>query len=125
MSQARPALTFYFNFNSRGEGRVQRVILSNGAGIDCDYLACGFGLVPNTELAGLLGCRLNGDFVEINQARQTSIEAVYAAGELTGIGGLEKSLVEGEIAPMKQRAILERPKLLTASARQPKAFNAQ
>ena len=48
----------------------------------CDYLACGFGLVPNTELLSLLGNAPN----------------VYPAGEVTGIGGLDLSIVEGEIA---------------------------
>ena len=93
-----PMFRGVYPVRAEGDGLVQHVTLSNGAGIDCDYLACGFGLVPNTELAGLLGCRMSGDFVEVNQAQQTSIETVYAAGELTGIGGLEKSLVEGEIA---------------------------
>ena len=30
--------------------------------IACDYLACGFHLVPNTELAQMMGCRLNQGF---------------------------------------------------------------
>lgn len=51
--------------------------------VDCDYLACGFGLVPNTELLTLLG---------------GPSATVYAAGEVTGIGGLDLSIVEGEIA---------------------------
>ena len=32
-----------------------RATLSSGRSVDIDYLACGFGLVPNTELAELLG----------------------------------------------------------------------
>ena len=64
----------------------------------CDYLACGFGLVPNVELAALLGCRLGASGVEVDDFQQTSVEGVYGAGEVTGIGGLDLSLVEGEIA---------------------------
>jgi D-hydroxyproline dehydrogenase subunit alpha len=64
----------------------------------CDYLACGFGLVPNTELAALAGCRMTSNGVAAGEYQQTSIENVYAAGEVTGIGGLDLSLVEGEIA---------------------------
>ncbi len=59
----------------------------------CDYLACGFGLIPNTELPILLGCG-----AAVNEWQQTAIPAVYAAGEVTGIGGLDLSIVEGEIA---------------------------
>jgi D-hydroxyproline dehydrogenase subunit alpha len=64
----------------------------------CDLLACGFHLVPNTELASLLGCALRGDFVEVNEQQQTSIANIYCAGEPTGIAGLDAALVQGEIA---------------------------
>ena len=64
----------------------------------CDYLACGFGLIPNTELAMLLGCSLGTAGVSVDDDQQTSVPDVYAAGEVTGIGGLELSLAEGEIA---------------------------
>ena len=66
--------------------------------LPCDYLACGFGLVPNSEPAELLGCKRTGRFVDVNDLQQTSVPGIYAAGEITGIGGLDKSLVEGAIA---------------------------
>jgi NADPH-dependent 2,4-dienoyl-CoA reductase/sulfur reductase-like enzyme len=59
----------------------------------CDYLACGFGLIPNTELAMLLGCG-----IAVDELQQTRTAGIYAAGEVTGIGGLDLSIVEGEIA---------------------------
>jgi D-hydroxyproline dehydrogenase subunit alpha len=59
----------------------------------CDYLACGFGLVPNTELPMLLGCG-----TVVDEFQQTATTGIYAAGEVTGIGGLDLSLVEGAIA---------------------------
>ena len=64
----------------------------------CDMLACGFHLVPNTELASLLGCKLRGDFVAVDEQQQTSVANVYCAGEPTGIAGLEAALLQGEIA---------------------------
>jgi len=64
----------------------------------CDYLACGFGLIPNVELAALLGCGVGAGGVEVDEYQQTSVAGVYCAGEATGIGGLELSEVEGEIA---------------------------
>ena len=64
----------------------------------CDYLACGFGLIPNVELAALLGCRLGDAGVEVDNDQRTSEPGIFAAGEATGIGGLELSLAEGEIA---------------------------
>lgn len=67
--------------------------MNTGATVACDYLACGFGLVPNTELPALLGCGTT-----VNQFQETATPGVYAAGEVTGIGGLDLSVVEGEIA---------------------------
>ena len=66
--------------------------------IVCDYLACGFHLVPNTELAALLGCRLRKGFVQVDESQRTSVPDIFCAGEPTGIGGVDLSLVEGEIA---------------------------
>jgi len=64
----------------------------------CELLACGFHLVPNTELASLLGCRIGADGVEVDADQQTSLAGVYCAGELTGIAGVDGALIEGEIA---------------------------
>lgn len=64
----------------------------------CDYLACGFHLVPNTELASLLGCELRAGFVRTDDFQESSVAGIYCAGEPTGIGGLELSIAEGQIA---------------------------
>lgn len=74
--------------------------------IACDYLACGFHLVPNLELPRLLGCAIDGGYVRVDALQQSSVEQVSCVGELTGIGGLEKALCEGEIAGL---ACAERP----------------
>jgi NADPH-dependent 2,4-dienoyl-CoA reductase/sulfur reductase-like enzyme len=66
--------------------------------IECDYLACGFHLVPNTELACLLNCEIENGFVSVDDLQQTSQRNIYCAGEPTGIGGIEASIVEGKIA---------------------------
>ncbi len=64
----------------------------------CDLLACGFHLVPNTELAALLGCESRGPFVKVDRQQRTSLPRVLCVGEPTGIAGLEAALVQGEIA---------------------------
>jgi NADPH-dependent 2,4-dienoyl-CoA reductase/sulfur reductase-like enzyme len=82
-------------------GLLKSVRFTDGAAIweePCDLLACGFHLVPNTELASLLGCTLRGDFVEVDEQQQTSVKNIYCVGEPVGIGGLEAALVQGEIA---------------------------
>jgi len=64
----------------------------------CDLLACGFHLVPNTEVASLLGCDFRESYVRVDGAQRTSVEGVYCAGEPTGIAGFDAALVQGEIA---------------------------
>jgi D-hydroxyproline dehydrogenase subunit alpha len=66
--------------------------------IPCDHLACGLHLVPNIELPLLLGCQVKGDCVGVDDFQQTTVSRVFCAGEPTGIGGVELSIVEGEIA---------------------------
>ncbi|HJP93986.1 MAG TPA: FAD/NAD(P)-binding oxidoreductase [Pyrinomonadaceae bacterium] len=86
---------------AQGEGKVESVVMVRGGRrwtVGCDYLACGFHLVPNVELAELLGCAVDNDSVRVNEFQETSVPNVYGAGEVTGIGGLELSLTEGEIA---------------------------
>ena len=86
---------------AEGSRRVERVTLTNGQrqwSMDCDLLGCGFHLVPNLELPRLLGCRVEGGFVAVDAQQQTSVANIAVVGELTGIGGLEKALVEGQIA---------------------------
>lgn len=84
-----------------GADRVASVTFTDGTRTwseSCDALACGFGLVPNLEAPMLLGCTVERGFVKVDQHQQTSVPGVYAVGELTGIGGLDKALVEGQIA---------------------------
>jgi D-hydroxyproline dehydrogenase subunit alpha len=66
--------------------------------LECDYLACGFHLVPNVELPALLGCQRRAGYVQVDESQQTTMQQIFCAGEPTGIGGVELSLVEGEIA---------------------------
>lgn len=94
----------YFNswpICAEGQDQIERVTLKHGqrtTQIDCDYLACGFDLVPNLEVGALLSCEIKNGFFQVDDYQQTSVSNVYAVGELTGIGGVEKALTEGMIA---------------------------
>lgn len=86
---------------ANGKDKLESVTLFRGgkrSEVACDYLACGFHLVPNVEMAELLGCVVEGGSVKVNDFQETTVSDIYAAGESTGIGGLELSIVEGEIA---------------------------
>ena len=54
--------------------------------------------MPNIELPRLLGCRTVAGYVEVDRLQNSSVARVACVGELTGICGLEKALVEGQIA---------------------------
>lgn len=87
--------------DAQGQDKLQSVTLRQGGRtfeVECDYLACGFHLVPNVELATLLGCGLQNGLVAVDEFQQTSAPNIFCAGEATGIGGVEVSLVEGQIA---------------------------
>lgn len=86
---------------AHGRERLEAVTLHRGSGertIACDYLACGFGLIPNTELPAALGCELVAGAVRVDEWQRTSREHIYCAGEATGVGGLDLALLEGQIA---------------------------
>ena len=96
-----PYLTRCWPISAQGAEKLESVTFRRGTRTftkTCDYLACGFGLVPNLELASLLGCRMSATGVAVDEYQQSSIPGVYCAGEITGIGGLDLALAEGEIA---------------------------
>lgn len=66
--------------------------------LECDRLACGFGLIPNTQLGQALGCELEDQAIAVDAWQTTRRADHYAAGECTGFGGSELALVEGAIA---------------------------
>ncbi len=87
--------------SASGDEKLRSVTVQTGNRtemIPCDYLACGFHLLPNLELPILIGCETRDGAVQVDEFQQTSVAGVYCAGESTGIGGLDLSLVEGKIA---------------------------
>ncbi|MFG2937145.1 FAD-dependent oxidoreductase [Streptomyces sp. NPDC048282] len=66
--------------------------------LDCDTLAVGHGMLPHTDLAQGLGCRVDGVAVHVDDEQRTDVPGVWAAGEATGVGGADLALTEGHIA---------------------------
>jgi D-hydroxyproline dehydrogenase subunit alpha len=85
----------------RGHGRVEAVVIDTPRGqrvLACDRVAYGYGLVPNTQLARALGCALDDGAIAVDARQRTTVDAIYAAGECTGVGGMELARIEGELA---------------------------
>ena len=86
---------------AEGFGRLQRVVVNDrgrSITIDCDWLATSVGLVPNTELAQILGCDAVGGAVDVDSSQGSSVAGVWAVGECTGVKGDAAAMAEGEIA---------------------------
>ncbi len=72
--------------------------------VKVDTVVCGYGLIPNTDLARMIGCKLEynpkkGGWVPVrDKMMQTSLPGVYVAGDGAGIGGAENSRLEGKLA---------------------------
>jgi NADPH-dependent 2,4-dienoyl-CoA reductase/sulfur reductase-like enzyme len=67
--------------------------------VEVDALCISHGFTPRLEIAVGTGCALTRDgFVDVDDAQRTSVSGVYAAGEVTGIAGVDAALAEGQIA---------------------------
>ena len=86
---------------AHGADRLESVTVTNGRRTwreAVDVLCTGYGLVPNIELARLLGCETRDGAIAVDAQQRTTVANVLAVGEATGIGGEPLSLIEGEIA---------------------------
>ncbi|THF88759.1 FAD-dependent oxidoreductase [Deinococcus sp. KSM4-11] len=113
---------------AEGNGTLERVTLrraGRNTTLDCEWLAVGFGLVPETRVAALLGCALtDSGAVQVDAWGQTSVRGVYAAGEITGVGGVDKALHEGTVAGCAASGQIERLRDAAATSARHSAFQA-
>lgn len=63
-----------------GDGRVQRVVLSDGRIIPCDFVVAAIGVLPNKDL--LRGTPLSGErAILVDEHCRTNVPDIYAAGD--------------------------------------------
>jgi NADPH-dependent 2,4-dienoyl-CoA reductase/sulfur reductase-like enzyme len=96
-----PFRTGSWILRAEGDDRVREVVVSvhgRERRVRCDWLGASFGLVPQTELAQLVGCALQDGAIAVDALQRTSIAGVFAVGECTGVKGDAPGIVEGEIA---------------------------
>lgn len=110
----------YRVIEARGNGSVESVVVArvdqDGRTIGgkekivpTEALAVGYGFVPNVELLQMAGCELEYDadkggwVVKVDERLETGVPSIYAAGEVTGIGGALKSVNEGRLAALSVR----------------------
>ncbi|MCU0863056.1 MAG: FAD-dependent oxidoreductase [Planctomycetes bacterium] len=102
-------------FGCEGDGRVQRATIGKvdadgrprrdtAETHEVDVVGAGFGLVPSIELGLRLGCAARfdqnrgGHVLQLDGSQATTVQGVYGAGEIGGIGGAEVAIAEGELA---------------------------
>ncbi|MCX6451953.1 MAG: FAD-dependent oxidoreductase, partial [Actinobacteria bacterium] len=105
----------YAIIEARGDGRVEEVVIAK---VDrnfavkpgsvevhkCDAIATGWGFTPDLTLAHSLGVTTDIDaidrsvVVQVDAFQETSQHGVFAAGESTGVGGVDLALIEGRVA---------------------------
>ncbi|MFV0457588.1 MAG: NAD(P)/FAD-dependent oxidoreductase [Actinomycetales bacterium] len=109
-----PVLTGAMVTRAEGEDRLEAVVVerrgpdgrprpATARRIPADILAVGWGFTPRLELAVAVGCRTgtdaDGSVVGIvDDSQASSVEGVYLAGEVCGVGGAELAVTEGRIA---------------------------
>ncbi|MBM3525839.1 MAG: FAD/NAD(P)-binding oxidoreductase, partial [Alphaproteobacteria bacterium] len=80
--------------------------------LDCDALAIGYGLVPNCDLARLLGAALayraeRGGWIAVRDDElRTNTPGLYLAGDGAGISGAVAAEIEGRLATLSALADL-------------------
>lgn len=65
------------------DGRLSSVVLQDGTVYTCAGLFYSIRHSPRLELARQLGCKITKEFVYTNRQQQTSVEGVYAAGDIS------------------------------------------
>jgi D-hydroxyproline dehydrogenase subunit alpha len=93
---------------AEGEGEVRSATIAEAGAdwapkgrertFDVDAVCTAYGFTPSVELARTLGCDLREDGVAHDQDMGTSVAGVYVAGEVSGVGGADLALLEGELA---------------------------
>ncbi len=110
---------------AHGQQALESVTISRAGkseNISCDYLTCGFHLIPNIELPLLLGCVVNDGCVQVDDFQTTTVSSVFCAGEPTSIGGVELALIEGQIAGLAASGRAIEAKALFGKRRKARRF---
>jgi NADPH-dependent 2,4-dienoyl-CoA reductase/sulfur reductase-like enzyme len=112
LTLARHRVPYHFGrvvVEARGDDRVREVVTARvrtdwsvmpgtERTYEVDAVCVGHGFTPQPELAVAAGCLLDGGFVRVGDDQRTTVDDVFAAGEITGIGGAEAAAAEGAVA---------------------------
>jgi len=99
----------------RGDSEVEEVsLLNNQTGrkydMAIDRVIVAVGLVPNTEVFEHLGLKMNGHFVVVDDEMRTSVEGVFAAGDIISVYQLASvAAAQGALAAHNAYKYIRKP----------------
>lgn len=120
-----PYLLNSYVIAAEGQKQLERITIQRGKRrhtLECDYLACGFGLIPNNELGLAFGCESQSNTLIVDEYQRTSQAHIYAAGEVCGIGGVDLALIQGQIAGLHASGQSQAAQALQAQQRAEQHF---
>jgi thioredoxin reductase (NADPH) len=99
----------------KGDSEVEAVVLHNNQTgskydlpIDCVIIAV--GLVPNTEVFEHLGLKMNSNFVVVDNEMRTSVEGIFAAGDIISVYQLASvAAAQGALAAHNAYKYIRKP----------------
>ncbi|MFX1559029.1 MAG: NAD(P)/FAD-dependent oxidoreductase [Promethearchaeota archaeon] len=99
----------------KGNSEVEKVILLNNKtgkeiSMAIDRVIIAIGLVPNTEVFEHLGLKMNGRFVVVDDEMRTSVEGVFAAGDIISVYQLASvAAAQGALAAHNAYKYIRKP----------------
>ncbi|MFW9802359.1 MAG: NAD(P)/FAD-dependent oxidoreductase [Candidatus Thorarchaeota archaeon] len=99
----------------RGDSEVEEVtLLNNQTGkkydMAIDRVIIAVGLVPNTEVFEHLGLKMNGRYVVVDHEMRTSVEGIFAAGDIISVYQLASvAAAQGALAAHNAYKYIRKP----------------
>jgi thioredoxin reductase (NADPH) len=99
----------------RGDSEVEEVtLLNNQTGkkydMAMDRVIIAVGLVPNTEVFEHLGLKMNGRYVVVDHEMRTSVEGIFAAGDIISVYQLASvAAAQGALAAHNAYKYIRKP----------------
>jgi thioredoxin reductase len=99
----------------KGDSEAEEVVLLNNQtgkkyNMPIDRVIIAVGLVPNTEVFEHLGLEMNGSFVVVDDEMRTSVEGIFAAGDIISVYQLASvAAAQGALAAHNAYKYIRKP----------------
>jgi len=91
------------------EGRARAAVLSTGERVPVEAIFFNIKVARSSDLAEQLGCKCDANLIEVDDGRKTSVEGVWAVGDIVGPRLAITSAADGAIAAISINNSLQLP----------------